>query len=329
MEWIKYTIHTTEEAEDLVTATLAELGIYSVEIEDKAPIPEEQNTGLFGEVVPEMPEDDHLADISFYMEADADAESVIANVAANLNALRDLADIGDCTITTSMTAEEDWINNWKQYFHQFYVEDILIVPTWEDQEAEPAEEDKEPAMVLRIDPGTAFGTGKHETTQLAIKGIRRYLKDGDTMLDIGTGSGILGIIALKTGASRVYGTDIDPQVIPAIADNLEKNDVDPANFPYVIGNVVDEAEAQAAVENDPAYNDGQGYDIVVANIIAEILFDITPVAVRYLKKGGVYITSGILEGHQHIVYEAMEKAGLTILEDNQMGEWHGIVARKD
>ncbi|MDO4478194.1 MAG: 50S ribosomal protein L11 methyltransferase [Lachnospiraceae bacterium] len=319
MQWIKYTIHTTEEAEDLVTDALSVLGYDSVEIEDKAPISFEEQTGLFGDVVPEMPEDDHLADISFYTEDTEDTETVIAKVTAALEGLREFIDIGEGTIVTSVTEDEDWVNNWKQYFHQFTVDDILIIPSWEEVEPE-----NDAAMVLRIDPGTAFGTGKHDTTQLAIRALRKYIKAGDAVLDIGTGSGILGIVALKSGAGKVFGTDIDTNILTAIEDNFRKNDIDPVTFPYVIGNIIDDEDTKAAARMISP----EGYDICTANIIAEILKDITPAAFEQLKPGGIFITSGILDGHEGVLEEALEKAGMAIVERTRMGDWYSYVARK-
>ena len=378
MIWKKYTIHTTEEAEDLVSAALYELGITSVEIEDKRPASEAEMMGLFGDVVPEMPEDDHLAQISFYLEcpgdeagteaaagdaaagdeaagdaaeeesAEAAHAEILNQVRASLKEMRSYADIGEGTITTSRTQEEDWVNNWKQYFHQFRVDDLLIVPSWEEPELQTDGAADQTASagsdaaggvkhLLRIDPGTAFGTGKHETTQLAIRALRKYLKSGDRVLDIGTGSGILGIIALKEGASEVFGTDIDPQVIPAIEDNLERNGMTGCAFNYVIGNIVDDPDTQAAVGR-AAYgraafgpgvcgSESAGFDICVSNIIAEILTGITPQAARFLKKGGLFLTSGILTGHEQLVYDAMAQAGMTVIETARQGDWFMIAAR--
>ena len=327
MKWIKYTIHTTEEAEDLIAAALYENGITSIEIEDKRPATEEENAGYFGDVLPDMPEDDGLADISFYTEEDVDAEELIARLGAAFADLRSYADIGEASIRLSETQDLDWINNWKQYFHKFTVDDITIIPSWEEEELEGDE-----TMVLRIDPGTAFGTGKHDTTQLAIRGLRKYVREGDRLLDIGTGSGILGIIALKSGASFVFGTDIDTNTLPAISDNFEKNAIDPATFPVVIGNLVDDEETnQAAEEAAKAFSGREGddglYDICTANIIAEILVDIAPAAARHLKKGGYFITSGIITGHEEIVREAFARCGLEIVEEVTMGEWMSIVGR--
>ena len=322
MEWMKYTINTTEEAEDLVCSMLNDFGIMNVEIEDKAPVSPYENGGYFGDVVPDLGFDDHTAKVSFYQEIpeddpEFDEDEILRKVGRGLLDLQNMGvRIGSAQIDITTTAQEDWANNWKQYFHQFMVDDILIIPSWEDVEPE-----QEASMVLRIDPGIAFGTGKHESTQLAIRGLRKYLKDGMRVLDIGTGSGILGIVALKSGAGYVLGTDLDVNTLEAIGENIEKNGVDQESFAYVIGNIQD----------DPAIQEyaGGGYDIVVANIIAEILAGITPVVPNHLKKGGIYITSGILITHAQVVRDAMAAAGFTIIEENEMGEWESIVARLD
>lgn len=322
MKWKKYTIHTTEEAEDLVSGLLAELGITSIEVNDKRPVTPEENGGYFGDVVPEMPEDDHLADISFYTDEDADDTSLLEKIENGLDEMRSYADVGDGTITEGSTDEEDWVNNWKQYFHSFFIDDIYIEPTWEEGSEEEDENRAKASMVLKIDPGTAFGTGKHETTQLAIRALRKYVKPGCEFLDIGTGSGILGIVALKSGARHVFGTDLDDNTLPAIKDNLEKNKVTDAQFTRILGNIADDKATQDAVGYDK-------YDVVVANIIAEILADVTPAVPAAMKKGGIYITSGILNERENIVLEAGKKTGLTYVETNRMGDWSSIVFRKE
>ena len=314
MQWKCFTLHTTEEAEDLVSGMLFDLGFYGIEIKDLKPVAPEESGGLFGDVVPEMPEDDHKAEILFYADADADEEAVRQRVREGLRELMDLVDVGEGTIEASVTKEEDWINNWKAHFHSFHVDDILIRPTWEETGAD----DAEASMVLRIDPGTAFGTGAHESTQLAIRALRKYVKAGDHFLDIGTGSGILGIVALKSGATEVFGTDLDPNTLPAIEDNLAQNGIDGDVFTRVLGNIADDRSVQDAA--------GYAcYDVAAANIIAEILAEITPQVPKHLKKGGIYITSGILTEKEEIVLEAARRAGMQPLETLRMGEWSSIV----
>ncbi|MEE3419608.1 MAG: 50S ribosomal protein L11 methyltransferase [Lachnospiraceae bacterium] len=318
MKWNKYTIHTSEEAEDPVSAILAENGITGMEIEDKKPVTASENGGYFGDVVPEMPADDHLSDISFYLEDGQDAEPVLTSVKAALEDLRAVMDIGPGTISEGSTDEEDWINNWKQYFHSFFIDDIYIEPTWEEGSEEEKEAASRASMVLHIDPGTAFGTGKHESTQLAIRALRKYVKAGDEILDIGTGSGILGIVGLKEGAGHVFGTDLDDNTLPAIEDNLRQNGIREDQFTRILGNIADDRATQDAV--------GYGkYNLVLANIIAEILATITPAVPATLVDGGIYITSGILEERESVVLEAGKKAGFDVLEINHMGDWSCIV----
>lgn len=318
MKWNQYTIHTTEEAEDLISAVLYELGITSLEVQDKKPVSAEENGGYFGDVVPEMPEDDHLADITFYTDEQTDDAQLLKELSERIEEMRSYADVGDGRITRNETKDEDWVNNWKQYFHSFHIDDIYIEPTWEEGTEEEKREAKDASMVLHIDPGTAFGTGKHESTQLAIRAIRKYIKPEDEFLDIGTGSGILGIVALKSGARHVFGTDLDDNTLPAITDNLKQNGIRDDQFTRILGNIADDPKTQQEVGF-------QKYDIAVANIIAEILSDITPAVPAALKDGGIYITSGILREREQIVLEAAEKAGFEVKEINHMGDWSCIV----
>ena len=233
-----------------------------------------------------------------------------------MDELRSYTDIGEGTIEESETEDKDWINNWKQYFKQFYVDDILIIPSWEQVK----EEDRD-KMILHIDPGTAFGTGMHETTQLCIRQLRKYVKPGIEMLDVGTGSGILGIVAVKFGAGHVLGTDLDPCAVPAVEDNRKANDIPDGAFDMIIGNMIDDQETR-----DKA---GYGkYDIITANILADILVPMTPAVVPAMKKGGIYITSGILEDQAYKVLDACRAAGLEIVEQTQQGEWVSITSRK-
>ena len=225
--------------------------------------------------------------------------------------------VGACEIEESQTEDVDWVNNWKKYFHQFYVDDILIIPSWED--VKPSDEDK---MVIHIDPGTAFGTGMHETTQLCIRQIRKYTTETTKILDVGCGSGILGMLALKFGAEHSVGTDLDPCAIDATYENMENNGISRDKYEVMIGNIINDKEVQDKVGYEC-------YDIVAANILAPILVELTPVIVNQLKPGGIYITSGIIDDKEEMVKEAVAKAGLELLDVTYQGEWVCVTARKN
>ena len=316
MKWNRFTVKTKTEAEDIVISTLAEVGIEGVEIQDKQPLTEEDKAQMFVDIMPEGPADDGIAYLNFYLEEDADKEAILKDVREALDDLKNFMDIGEATIEESQTEDKDWINNWKQYFHQFYVDDILIVPSWEEVKAE--DKDK---MILHIDPGTAFGTGMHETTQLVIRQLKKYVTPDTEMLDVGTGSGILGIVALKLGAKHVLGTDLDPCAVPAVAENKEANQIVDETFDMVIGNIIDDK----AIQDQAGY---EKYDIVTANILADVLIPLTPVIVNQMKKGAYYITSGILDVKEEVVVE-VKAAGLTVVEVTHQGEWVSVTARKD
>ena len=316
MKWNCFTIKTKTEAEDMIICTLAEIGVEGAEIQDHQPLTEEDKAQMFVDIMPEGPADDGIAYLNFYLEEDADKEAILKDVREALDDLKNFMDIGEATIEESQTEDKDWINNWKEFFHQFYVDDILIVPSWE----EVKEEDKD-KMILHIDPGTAFGTGMHETTQLVIRQLKKYVTRGAEILDVGTGSGILGITALKLGAGHVVGTDLDPCAVPAVAENKEANQIVDETFDMVIGNIIDDK----AIQDQAGY---EKYDIVTANILADVLIPLTPVIVNQMKKGAYYITSGILDVKEEVVVEAVKAAGLTVVEVTHQGEWVSVTARK-
>lgn len=317
MKWNRFTIKTKTEAEDVIISALADVGVEGVEIQDKQPLTETDKEQMFVDIMPEGPADDGIAYLNFYLEEDTETAPVLERVRAVLEEVRGYMDIGEGTITESQTEDKDWINNWKEYFHQFYVDDILIVPSWE----EVKEEDKD-KMILHIDPGTAFGTGMHETTQLVIRQLKKFVTKDTQMLDVGTGSGILGIVALKLGAAHVVGTDLDPCAIPAVADNKEANDIKDETFDMLIGNIIDDKEVQDTVGYEK-------YDIVTANILADVLVPLTPVIVNQMKKGAYYITSGILDVKEEVVVKAVKNAGLQLVEVTHQGEWVSVTARKE
>lgn len=315
MKYDKYTVETTTDAEDIIVSTLIDFGIEGAQIEDKIPLNEEELKGMFVDIMPGIGEDDGKAYITFYLDADEDHEQLIADVKAEFEDMKSYMEIGPCNITTGQTADEDFINNWKQYFHQFYIDDILFIPSWEEIEAK-----EHKGMTIHIDPGTAFGTGMHETTQLCIRALRKYVTEGCSMVDVGTGSGILSIMAYKFGAEKCVGTDLDICAIDAVADNMEANELGEKGFELIIGNLIDDESVKEQV--------GTGYDIVAANILAEVLIPLMPQGVKCLKKGGIYIMSGIIDDKETAVVEACKANGLEVLEVNHQGEWVGVVARR-
>ena len=328
MKWVKFRIKTITDAEDIIISTLYDIGLEGAQIEDKIPLTALEKEQMFVDILPEGPEDDGIAYLSFFVEEKEDGslelngmpttvEEVLASVQSELEDLRFFMEIGEGTVTVDETEDIDWINNWKQYFHQFYIDDILVIPSWED--IKPDDKEK---MVLHIDPGTAFGTGMHETTQLCIRQLRKFITPETELLDVGTGSGILAILSLMFGAKHAVGTDLDICAIEAVAQNCEVNGIKPEQFEMMIGNIISEKEVQDKV----GYN---CYDIVVANILADVLVPLTPVIVNQLKPGGIYITSGIIDDKETTVVEVVKAAGLKVLEVTYQGEWVSVTAQKE
>lgn len=328
MKWTKFKVKTITDAEDIIISSLYDLGLEGAQIEDKVPLTALEKEQMFVDILPEGPADDGIAYLSFFVEEKEDGEltlngedttvdAILSMVKEELDSLRQFMDIGEGSITVDETEDIDWINNWKQYFHQFYIDDILVIPSWE--EVEVKDKDK---LVLHIDPGTAFGTGMHETTQLCIRQLKKYVTPETNLLDVGTGSGILAILSLMFGAKNAVGTDLDICAVDAVRENCESNGIDPANFEMMIGNIITDKEIQDRVGYDC-------YDIVVANILADVLVPLTPVIVNQLKKGGIYITSGIIDDKEQTVVDAVKAAGLEVLDVTYQGEWVSVTARKN
>ena len=318
MKWKKYTIETTTAAEDFMSSMLMDLGIEGIEIEDNIPLTKEDQADMFIDFLPELPPDEGISHVSFYVEEDgSDQTEILKQVKIGLEKLRDMVEVGSGVITSSETEDLDWINNWKKYFTSFTIDDILIKPTWEELK----EEDKD-KFLIEIDPGISFGTGKHETTQLCIRALKKYVTSETEILDVGCGSGILGMLALKFGAKHSLGTDLDPCAIDATHENMEVNGIRKDQYEVMIGNIIDDTTVQDAVGYEK-------YDIVAANILADVLVPLTPVIIHQMKPGAVYITSGIIEDKENVVVEAVKAAGLEVLEVNHQGEWVSVVARKN
>ena len=319
MKWTRIQIKTITDAEDIIISTLYDIGLEGAQIEDKIPLTPLEKEQMFVDIMPQAESDDGIAYLSFFVEEDSDKDidELVEQVKQELEDLKMFMDIGEGTITISETEDLDWINNWKQFFHQFYIDDILVVPSWE----EIKEEDKD-KMILHIDPGTAFGTGMHETTQLCIRQLKKYITPETELLDVGTGSGILAIISLMYGIKHAVGTDLDPCAVEAVRENMEVNNIKPEAFDMMIGNIITDKSVQDKVGYEK-------YDIVVANILADVLVPLTPVIVNQMKKGGIYITSGIIDNKEQTVVDAVKAAGLEVLEVTYQGEWVSVTARKN
>jgi len=328
MKWFSIRIKTTTEAEDIIVSTLYDIGLEGAQIEDHIPLTPLEKEQMFVDIMPETEADDGVAYLNFYVEESDEGtlelngtvttpQEIEKAVREQLDELGSWGlDLGEASITTGETEDIDWINNWKKYFHQFTIDDLLVIPSWE--EVAPEDQDKK---ILHIDPGTAFGTGMHETTQLCIRQMKEYLTEDTLLLDVGTGSGILGILALMYGAKHIKATDLDPCAVPAVADNLEQNNINPDDFELTIGNIISDKE----VQDWAGYN---VYDIVMSNILADVLVPLTPSAVAALKPGGVWITSGIIEGKETLVADTMKAAGLEIVAITEQGEWRNVTGRK-
>lgn len=327
MKWVRFRLKTITDAEDIVISTLYDIGLEGAQIEDKVPLTALEKEQMFVDILPDGPEDDGVAYLNFFVEKRedgrllvqgevVDVETMSARIESELEDLRMFCDIGEGCVTVDETEDIDWINNWKQYFHQFYIDDILVIPSWEEMRPED-----QGRTVLHIDPGTAFGTGMHETTQLCIRQLRKYITPETELLDVGTGSGILSILSLMFGAKHAVGTDLDPCAVAAVADNCHDNNIDPERFEMMIGNIITDKDVQDKVGYEH-------YDIVVANILADVLVPLTPVIVNQLKPEGIYITSGIINDKEQTVVDAVKAAGLSVLEVTRQGEWVSVTAQK-
>lgn len=318
MKWKKFTIQTTTEAEDFLSAMLDEMGIEGIEIENNVPLTKDEQSGMFIDFLPELPADEGISYVSFYLEDTGDDSEILSRVRAGIEEQRQFVDVGEGSITVSETKDLDWMNNWKEFFHAFSIENIVIKPVWEE-----LKEEDQGKILIEIDPGISFGTGKHETTQLCIRQLLKYIQkdQGQKALDVGCGSGILSIVALKLGAGSVVGTDIDENCMISAKENMKMNHLPESSARFYMGNLIDDQELLRKVGEE-------SFDIVVANILADVIIPMAPVIPSCLKPGGIFITSGIIDFKEEEVKNAIEATGLEILEINRQGEWVNLTAVK-
>lgn len=335
MEWNKYTIKTLATAEDAISGMLLELGIYGIEIEDNVPLSEEDKKAMYIDIVPVLPENDNTAYISFYLEESEEEKQLVQSVKEALTKLSGFVEIGEGQIISSVSREEDWINNWKEFFKPFVVDNIIIKPTWEcldenniidiakndktDREALSTENDDK--IVIEIDPGTAFGTGRHETTRLCIGQILKYVKPGMNVLDAGCGSGILSIVAAKVGATEIKGTDIDKIAVDSAKENLIQNGIKEESFSMLLGNLIEDE----ALRKEVGF---ECFDVVVANILADVIIPMSKVIPMHLKPNGIFISSGIINTKEEDVKAAILANGMEIVDVIHLNDWVSVVAKK-
>lgn len=316
MKWRKVSLVTTTEAVDLISCLFDELGFEGIQIEDHVPLSEEEKKSMYIDIVPDLGVDDGKAVISSYVDMERSVEEMEQSIEAGLDELAMFTNLGERKLSFDVTDDEDWINNWKAYFKPFRVtDDIVIKPTWET-----LDEVKEGDIVVDIDPGTAFGTGSHETTKLVIQGMEEYLHEDTELLDIGCGSGILSIIGLKLGAKHAVGTDIDPIAVGVAKENAAVNQIEQGKFEVYEGNLIDDEALQKEV--------GLGvYDVVVANILADVIIPLSAHVSKFMKKDGIFISSGIIDIKKDEVEAALIENGFEIVKITRMGDWFSFQAK--
>lgn len=321
MIWKEITIHTTEEAVEMISNFMHEAGAGGVTIDEYVDNnkPRDTSLGQWFEVPPnDIPPGE--ARISGYFPEGTDIEAVVVEIKERTEELREFnIDPGQATISVKDVSEDDWANNWKQYFKPIRVSQRLTIkPTWEDYVPESPEE-----RIIELDPGMAFGTGTHPTTSLCLRTLEGVIQDGDEVIDVGTGSGILAIGACQLGASRVLALDLDPVAVSSAQENSKLNHLEDRIE-------VVESDLLSVLKNNKDYNVSVKLPVrvVVANILAEIIMLFIEDVYEALQPGGYYIASGIYKNKEQAVEEALLAAGFEIAETAREEDWIAFVARK-
>lgn len=321
MDWIKVSIYTTSEGIEPLSGRLYQLGITGLEIEDEKDFKDflENNKQYWDYVDDDLiKEKEGETEVIAYVSDNAAGHEMlmaIRNTVSELKQLDEDGEFGRLEIEINNMCEEDWANNWKKYFHPLNVgEKILIKPEWEETD------NPEGRVVFSVNPGMSFGTGSHYTTQLCIENLEKFINNDTKVLDLGCGSGILSIISLLLGAESAFAVDIDPNAVDIAYQNAERNNIDKSKYTVKAGDIITNTALQEEIAKDK-------YDVVVANIVADVIIALAPKAKEYMKDGGVFITSGIIEDRIDDVKEALEKCGFKIESIKQRKDWASIVCR--
>jgi len=316
LEWIKLEIKTTSHGTELVTSLLIDMGIYGTEIIDQS-----EMVSFFAEGSCQWDYvDENLigltssTDVSviFYLGTDEDSLSLLKRIEEALVVLRQQKELGPLSLNTITVDDNDWLHEWKKHFLPFSIGRVLIVPEW-DKSTHTSE------IKFTIDPGSAFGTGQHATTKLCIEALQEQLCKDAAVLDIGCGSGILSIISLLLGASHVTACDIDPAAVDITKKNANLNPIPPSSLHVYAGDILTSPELKKTIAH-------HGYDIVIANIVADVIKDLAPLINTYLKPKGLFLASGIISERLDDVISALKGNGLRIIETRELDGWCLVVA---
>ena len=322
MEWIEVFVATSQMGLEPVEGVLYQCGLNGLMIHDEADFAEflENPNREWDYVADELVEEkqEQTTGITFFLRDNLYGREQLSQIKSALQSVKETEkelDLGSLEVTMKNVAEEDWANNWKKYFKPFPVGDkIMIKPSWEEL---PAQTDK---IILKIDPGHIFGTGTHETTQLCMELIEKYVKKDDMVLDIGCGSGILSIASLLLDAKEADAVDIDPNAIQIAYENSDRNDIDRNRYHVKAGNILEDKELQASYS-------GKKYDLVAANIVADVIIALTKQVPDYIKDGGIFLCSGIITERKEDVLEALKAANFAVLDIKEKTSWVAIATR--
>ncbi|OXM86124.1 50S ribosomal protein L11 methyltransferase [Paenibacillus rigui] len=328
MRWHEVTVHTTEEAIEMISNFIHELGAGGVAIEESGTLNKERDTSLgqwYEKPLNDIPEG--RAEIKGYFSEGTDMESVMEQLQASVAQLTEFdIDTGNPTFELKEVDDEDWANNWKQYFKPLRITDrMTIKPTWEEYTPEPDE------LIIELDPGMAFGTGTHATTSLCLKTLEKVIRQGDDVIDVGTGSGVLAIAAAKLGAKHVLALDLDPVAVSSATENTRLNGLD-NDITIKLSDLLGVLREGASAESNPSAAAALGVklpvQVVVANILAEIILLFVKDVYDVLASGGTYVVSGVIKSKQDDVEKGLTEVGFTVTDRHEDQDWVVIIARK-